>query len=105
MLSFITRLIVTPLLILLVTKISADVEYPLLYQPIIIGLFLAIIGQLMEIKLFETRFIWTCLAIDFIAAIGIIYLSQFLFINAFVTPNAAVMTSVIFFLSEYFQIS
>lgn len=105
MLSFIIRLFVTPLLLYLVTKVSQEVEYSSLYQPILIGVILAVIGQLMEIKLYETRLLWACLTIDFTAAFGIIYLSQFLFNHALITPKAALMTSVIFFLSEYFQIS
>jgi hypothetical protein len=99
------RLSATPLLLFLATKVSQDIEYSSLYQPILIGVILAVIGQLMEIKLYETRLLWLCLAIDFTAAIGIIYLSQFIFTNAFITPKAALMTAVIFFLSEYFQIS
>lgn len=105
MLSFIVKLLITPLLIFLVTKVSQEIEYPLLYQPILIGLILAVIGELMEIKLFQTRLLWTCLAIDFIAAVGIIYFSQFFFNNALITPQAALKAAIIFFLSEYFQIS
>lgn len=105
MISFIIKLIVTPLLILLATRVSTEIEYPLLYQPILIGLILAGIGQIMELKLFETRLVSLCLLIDFTAAVGIIYISQFLFNNSLITPKATLMTSVIFLLSEYFQIS
>lgn len=98
------KLVVCPAVVLLSAYVLfADVYYPSLYQPIVVGLVLAIAAHMMEVFMLRPGTLWISTAMDFVAATVIVYFSEFFFTGARITFVGAMLTAFLLSITEYFQ--
>ncbi|WP_199622686.1 DUF2512 family protein [Paenibacillus alkalitolerans] len=96
------KLIVCPLTVILASYLFPNVNYTALYQPIIVGLVLAVAAHMMEVFLLKEGTFWLSTAMDFIAATLIVYFVS-LFQAANVTFFGAILTAILLTLTEIVQ--
>jgi hypothetical protein len=103
MAGFITKLIICPLTVIVSAYIFPNVEYAYLYQPVIVGLILAVAAHMMELFLLREETMWMSNVADIIAATLIVYIVSLFFAGAVVTIFGAILTAVLLGITEYFQ--
>ncbi|KNY27971.1 DUF2512 family protein [Pseudobacteroides cellulosolvens] len=103
MTGFIIKLFICPIILIISDALFNNVNYANLYQPIIIGLILAVLAHTMEVLLLRKGTLWTSNAVDFIASVIIVYITQFFLQGAKITFLGALFTSVLLSVTEYFQ--
>lgn len=102
MAGLLVKLIVCPLTVMLAAYIFPNVNYTALYQPIIVGLILALSAHMMEVFLLKKGTFWMSTFMDFIAATLIVYFVS-LFQLATVTFFGAILTALLLTLTEFVQ--
>jgi hypothetical protein len=102
MLGLILKLIVCPLTVLFASMIFPNVNYTALYQPIIVGLVLAVSAHMMEVLLLNEGTFWISTVADFMAATLIVYFVS-LFQIATVTFLGAILTAILLTVTEIVQ--
>ncbi len=94
------KIILLPLVVAICSGIFGNVDYVSWYQPIVIGVVLAIIGQIMEAIMLNRKTTVMMDIADFIVAALVVYfVSQFLN-GAFVTFWGAILTALVITLIE-----
>lgn len=101
--GFIVKLIVCPIGIILASWIFPNVNFAAWYQPIIIGVVLAVIGYYMEVGMLRKNTNWVSTAIDFVVTTLVVYFGAMLFNGTHVTFWGAVLTGIIIGITEIFQ--
>lgn len=101
MISLIMKFLSIPTILWAVSLMNLGVYYPSMYQPLLIGLVISVIGRLAEKVLFKPGTIWISIVADAVLAVLIIYYSQRLFPGARITWGGAVVTSLIIGIVEY----
>lgn len=101
MLGFIMKIILMPVVVALSDYFLANVNYGSLYQAVMVGIIIAVIGQLMEVMLLRRGTVWTSTVLDFAAAYAVVYFSQYFFPGSSVTLVGAFMVAVVIGLTEY----
>lgn len=100
MTGFIMKIILLPLVVAICSGIFGNVDYVSWYQPIVIGVVLAIIGQIMEAIMLNRRTTVMMDIADFIVSALVVYfVSQFLN-GAYVTFWGAILTALVITLIE-----
>ncbi|MEH7384947.1 DUF2512 family protein [Bacillus sp. JJ1521] len=100
MTGFIMKIILLPLVVAICSGIFGNVDYVSWYQPIVIGVMLAIIGQITEAIMLNRKTTVMMDIADFIVAALVVYfVSQFLN-GAFVTFWGAILTALVITLIE-----
>ena len=102
MTSLLLKLITVPLAVVVSSWIFPNVDYGAVYQPIVVGLLLAVIGLLMEYMLLQEGTVWISTLADFVTSVVIVYFVSNLFDNGYVTLMGAVWTSLLLSVIEYF---
>jgi uncharacterized membrane protein HdeD (DUF308 family) len=102
MLGLLVKLIVCPLTVMVAWFLFENVNYNAFYQPVIVGLLLAIAGHLMEVFLLKNGTFWITTSVDFIAATLIVYYVS-LYQAATVTFFGAILTAALLVLTEIVQ--
>lgn len=103
MTGLIMKLIICPFGLIVSNYLFADVYYPYTYQPIFIGIAIAILGHLIELFLLKPGTLLISTIADFLATFIIVYFSQFILPGASITLIGAALTSTLLALTEYFQ--
>ena len=103
MTGLIMKLIICPLGLIFSDYLFSDVYYPYIYQPIFIGIAIAILGHLMELFLLKPGTLLISTIADFLVAFVIVYFSQFILPGISLTLIGASLTSTLLALTEYFQ--
>lgn len=107
MAQLLLKLLVCPLILWLVDIFSQDVNYQAAYQPIMAGVFLAVIDRIMEYFLLNQVLfrlsVWINNGADFLMAILVVYTSQFLFPGSGVTFFGAFVAALILTITEHMQ--
>lgn len=103
MVGFIIKLFVCPTVVYLSDFMFRDVYYPALYQPILVGLVLAVAAHIMELFILRRGTFWISNIMDFFAATAIVYFSAFFFTGARITYIGAMLTAFFLAVTEYFQ--
>lgn len=103
MAGFIVKLFICPIAVLIAAYILPNVYYPQLYQPIVIGVVLAILAHTMELFILKRETFWTSTILDFIAATAIVYFVSNLFAGAVVTFFGAILTAILLMITELVQ--
>lgn len=101
--GFIVKLIVCPVGIILASWIFPNVDFALWYQPIVIGVVLAVIGHFMEVFMLRENTNWISTALDFFIATLVVFYGAQLFMGAHVTFWGAVLTGIVIAVTEIFQ--
>ncbi|MGY0691728.1 DUF2512 family protein [Virgibacillus sp. FSP13] len=101
--GFIVKLIVCPIGIILASWIFPNVNFAYWYQPIIIGVVLAVIGYFMEVVMLKENTNWLSTGLDFIVTTLVVYYGAMFFVNSAVTFWGAVLTGILIAVTEIFQ--
>lgn len=100
MTGLIIKMITCPLLIYIFDLLSPYVRYDSIYQVILVGLVLAIVGHVTELSFLDRGAFWVNNALDFTITFFIVYFSQYILYNSFVTYSAAMSVALIFSVLE-----
>jgi uncharacterized membrane protein YeaQ/YmgE (transglycosylase-associated protein family) len=103
MTGLIIKLIVCPITVILASYIFPNVEYANLWQPIIVGLILAVSAHMMEVFLLKEGTFLTSTLMDFGAATLIVYFVSLFLVGTEVTFFGALLTGVLLTITEIFQ--
>lgn len=103
MLGLIMKIIVCPLIIYISDMVFNDIYYANTYQAIITGLVIAFIGHMMEVLILKKGTLWISTFADLVAAIAVVYLSQFFLPGSRITIAGAAIIAVILAITEHFQ--
>jgi uncharacterized membrane protein YvlD (DUF360 family) len=102
MTSFLLKIIVCPLGVILAAYALSGVQYAAYYQPILVGIALAVVGVIMEYVLLHRGTLWVSTLLDFIVTAIVVYYASNSMAGAYVTFMGAVWTSVLLTVVEYF---
>jgi hypothetical protein len=103
MAGLLMKLFICPTLVLLSDVLFRSINYSNIYQPVTVGLFLALVAHISELFSLGRVSIRMNNVIDFIAAFAVIYASRFYYAGSRITFTGAFLTAVILTISEYFQ--
>ncbi|HAU31782.1 MAG: Membrane spanning protein [Desulfotomaculum sp. 46_296] len=103
MAGFLVKIIVCPLIIYISGLFFRQVSFTALYQPVIIGLILAVAAHTMELYILKPGTLWISSAIDFVAATLIIYVVPFFMKGLRLSFGGAISTALLFTITEIFQ--
>jgi uncharacterized membrane protein YeaQ/YmgE (transglycosylase-associated protein family) len=102
LIGLLIKIFVCPAVVILASYIISGLSYISFYQGIIVGLILAVAGQMMEVVLLKRDTIWFSTFLDFVAATIIVYfVSKFL--GAPVTFAGSLLVAALLAVTEYFQ--
>jgi hypothetical protein len=101
--TFLIKLIVCPSIVLLSNYLFRSVYYPNLYQPILVGVILAVLGHGMEHLILRRGTFWTSNIMDFGAAFAVLYFGQLLLPGSVVNGFGALLVAFLLNITEYFQ--
>ncbi|WP_106497450.1 DUF2512 family protein [Lentibacillus sp. Marseille-P4043] len=101
--GFIVKLIVCPIGVILASWIFPNVDFAYWYQPIIIGVVLAVIGYFMEVLMLKESTNWLSTGLDFIVTTLVVYYGSMFFTDSAVTFWGAVLTGLLIAVTEIFQ--
>ncbi|HEX6923364.1 MAG TPA: DUF2512 family protein [Bacillales bacterium] len=102
MTSLILKIVACPLILIFAMYMLDNVDYGSIWQPIIVGIVLALVGVAMEYMMLRDGSLWSSTIADFIASVIVIWALSNVFAGANVTFWGAVITSVIIGVVEYF---
>jgi len=98
--SLIIKFAVCPLLIYLAGIFLNQVQFATLFQPVLLGFFVAVAGVLMELYTLKPGTLWLSTGLDFIAFTAIVYIVPFFLAGAYVTLTGALITGLVLALAE-----
>lgn len=102
MTSLLLKIFLCPIALILSTWLIPGIKYGDYYQPVIVGLILAVVGVLMEYILLKKGTLWFSTIMDFVASVLIVYFISNWFANADVTFLGAVLVGALLAVTEYF---
>jgi hypothetical protein len=97
------KTIVSILMVWLASYIIPGVYFPFIYQPIILGIIIALAGRAMEYLVLEKGFIWTGTILDLITATAIVHLVSLFFYGLPITFTGALLTGSLIAVGEHIQ--
>lgn len=100
MTSLIAKIVICPLVVYLAGFFLNSVQFTNLYQPILIGVLLAVAGTLMELYVLKPGTLWLSTGLDFLVSTAIIYVVPFFLAGAYVTLTGALITGFVLALTE-----
>ncbi len=104
MTGLIIKLIVCPITIIVASYIFPNVEYTYLWQPIAVGLIVAIAAHMMEVFLLRENTFWISALMDFGAATLMVYFVSLFLVGAEdVTVFGSFLTGLLLTITEMFQ--
>ncbi|GIN56999.1 hypothetical protein J8TS2_13180 [Lederbergia ruris] len=101
MLNIILKIIVVPIVLILASNLLPGVYFPYLYQPIVTGVVLAIVGHLLEWALLKKGAFWITLGIDFVISAIFLYTFAYFYQDAYITVWGTVLTSAVLTAIEF----
>lgn len=102
MTSFITKIIVYPITLLISNYLFKDIYYPYIYQTIFVGIIIAALIHLIELALLKSGFLLTTTAVEFLSIFSLIYFTQFLLPSSSVGLIGVSISSTILITVQYF---
>ncbi|WP_236838930.1 DUF2512 family protein [Caldalkalibacillus salinus] len=101
--GIVLKLIATPIVVYIAGMIFPNVTFNSLWQPIILGVILALVGRMMEKLILSQRTTTLSLILDFASSVLLVYIISLLLIGARVTFFGAILTGLLLGVAEYFQ--
>lgn len=83
------------------TYIFPGISYPYFFQPVILGLIIALTGRLMEYMVLEKGFLWTSTLMDLISFTAIIHIGSLFMEDATITFVGAFLTALLLSVGEH----
>lgn len=99
---FLLKIIVVPAIVMISDFLIANVFYPSYYQPILVGVVLALVGRLLERMFLRPGTLWVTTAFDVVASTILLYLSAYFFPGAKITLDGALLTALFLGIMEYY---
>jgi uncharacterized membrane protein HdeD (DUF308 family) len=96
------KLIACPVIVIFGMYLFDNVNYAAFYQPVVLGIILALLGVSMEYVLLKKGTFWFSIVADFVASVLIVFFISNLFTNADVTLFGAILVAILLTISEYF---
>ena len=103
MMGLVIKLIVAPIGIIFASWILPNVNFEFWYQPIMLGIFTAVVGYLMERAMLNEDTIWLTTIADFAVSSAMVYFGALFFLNSYVTFWGALLTGALLAVTEIFQ--
>ena len=103
MIRLINKLILYPATLLISNIILSGIDYSNAYEPIIIGLLLALLSHMLETIILKKGTLWINTGIDYIAAFLLIYLSQYIFNDSHIAVFPTLFISSLIIIFEFFN--
>lgn len=97
------KMIIGPTIVWLADQTTTQVYFSSLYQPIVVGLVLALFAHLMEVRFLNRGTLWTSTILDFMAVTVLVYLIAFLLPGATITLIGALITAFFISVTEVLQ--
>ncbi|ERI90043.1 hypothetical protein HMPREF1982_04310 [Clostridiales bacterium oral taxon 876 str. F0540] len=97
------KVLACPLIIYICDMIFNDINYASVYQAVITGLVVAIIGHMSEVFMLKKGTLWINTFADLILSFIIVYLSQFFLIGSYITIVGAAITALLIAVAEHFE--
>ncbi|MDY0396603.1 DUF2512 family protein [Virgibacillus halophilus] len=101
--GFILKIILCPVAVLFASWLLTNVTFSNWYQPIVLGIVIAIVGYFMEVLMLRKDTNWLATLLDFFMATAIVYFGSLMFVNSFVSFWGAVFTGLLVAATEVFQ--
>ncbi|MCM3111249.1 DUF2512 family protein [Lederbergia lenta] len=102
MTSLLLKIFTCPIAVIVAMYLFTGVDYVSLWQPIVVGLVLAVVGVAMEYFILKRGTLWGSVIADFAASVLIVYLLSNLLWNSSVTFLGAVLIGLLLGVVEYF---
>lgn len=103
MTGLLIKLIICPITLIMSDAILSTLNFASTYQAILVGVVFAIFAHVLEVFFLMPAMIWMNNLLDFIAAIFVIYLSQYFLPNTYITLTGATLASVFINVTELIQ--
>ncbi|WP_076850175.1 DUF2512 family protein [Rubeoparvulum massiliense] len=100
--SLMMKILICPIGVAVAGWLFPNVYYAGLYQPLVVGLLLAIAGFFLEYLVLRKGTLWISTVLDFIATALLVYLISNLFMDAVVSVFGAILTAGLLTVVEYF---
>lgn len=100
--SLLMKIIMCPVAVIIASFLFPNVDYLNIWQPIIVGLILAVAGVLMEYMILKRGTLWISTFADAVVSLVIVYFVSNWFPGAEVTFFGALLTAVLLGIIEYF---
>lgn len=103
MTGLLIKLIVCPITLIISDDILSTLNFASTYQSLLVGVVFAIFAHILEMFFLMPTMIWMNNLLDFIAAIFVIYLSQYFLPNTYITLTGATLASVFINVTELIE--
>ncbi|QOS99423.1 hypothetical protein JNUCC42_01095 [Brevibacterium sp. JNUCC-42] len=100
--GFCIKLVVTPFLFLVLDNVYGGIYYPSWWEPVVTGVMVALLGQLMELMFLQPGTLWFTTLLDMIMCLVVVFFSKFIFVGTKMGMDGVFFIAVFFGLSEYF---
>jgi hypothetical protein len=102
LISLLLKIFTCPIALIIAMYLFPGVDYTSIWQPIVVGLVLAVVGVAMEYFILKRGALWLSVAADFVTSVLIVYFLSNLLWNASVTFLGAVLIGLLLGVIEYF---
>ena len=102
MLNVIIKMIITPIVLSIAAAMLTNVNYFYAYQPVVIGVTLAVAGHLLEWALLSRSTFWLSTIADFVLSTLTIYILSYFFAGAEVTFFGSMVVALFLTAIEFF---
>ncbi|WP_163969814.1 phage holin family protein [Oceanobacillus halotolerans] len=103
MTGLIVKLLICPIGLIIASWLLPNVNFTFWYQPILLGIVLAIIGYFMEVLMLREETKGLSLFLDFAASVAIIYVGAWLMLGVSISFWGAILTAAILAITEIVQ--
>ncbi|MDB5084252.1 MAG: hypothetical protein JWN30_1138 [Bacilli bacterium] len=104
MAGLVVKIIVCPVVVYLCSILFPHLlYYPFTYEPIVVGLILAVAAHMMEVWLLRKGTFWSSNILDFVAAVILIYVVSFFMPGSKLLFTGVLLTALFLTVTEYIQ--
>jgi hypothetical protein len=103
LIGLILKILICPAVVYLTDVATIDVNFASANQAVLLGLVLAVAGQVMELVLLKRGTLWFSTLVDFLAFIFIVYVGSWFLPGSYVTFVGALLTASFLAITEYLQ--
>jgi hypothetical protein len=103
LIGLILKILICPAVVYFTDLATIDVNFPSTFQAVLLGLVLAVAGQIMELFILKRGTLWMSTLADFFAFVIIVYVGSSFFPGAYVTFVGSLLTASFLTITEYVQ--
>ena len=103
MIGLLMKIVICPTVVVLSDYLSEGIFYPNIFQPLILGLVLALLAHMMEVMILREGTFWISNMVDLAAAFFVLYFGTLFLRGATITVLDAFSVAFVLGVTEYFQ--